>query len=157
MEEEQNGPREGAGSKRLCCRRYAGRQLAVCDGVVRMDQWGLVVGVVKDARGKPISPPRPISEEQKRVLEEVGGLVELSAEEVRQLPLQIENERRRHEFVDRVTQCIHIVRRRLRRWPSIREVQATLVERGFPAGRKERISEQLQVLKNEQEKRNSKR
>ena len=157
MAEKENSTREGSASKRLYCRRYAGQPVAVCDGVVQFDQLGLVVGVVGDATGNPVSPPRPISEEQKRVLEEVGGLVELSAEEVRHLPLQIENERRRREFVDRVTQCIHAARRRLRRWPSIREVQAKLVEFGFPAGRKEKIGEQLQVLKNEQEKGNNKR
>ena len=157
MAEEQNGTREDAASKRLYCAGYAGMEVMVRQGWVRFDKRGFVVGMIKTAGGGIVDPPQPISKQQKRKLEELAGLVELSAEEVRHLPLQIENERRRRESVERIAECIHTARRRLERWPSIREVQATLVECGFAAGRKEKISEQLQLLKNERRRRNSRR
>lgn len=140
-----------AHSSTLYCRKYAGRTTIIHDGVIGFDDMGRVIGVVEDAEGNLFDPPRPISAGQRKVLEEVGGLVELSPKEARELPLHLENQRRHDVFVERVTEAIEIARRELRRWPSIRETQKVLVQMGHPAGRKEKICEQIWRLRNQED------
>ncbi len=136
---------------RLYCPLMAGRELGVCDGLIRFGKEGFVIGVVERPRGKPVHPPASISAEQRQILEQLYGLTELSSDEARRVPLRNENQRRREAFEARVRRAIEAACQRHGRWPSIREVQAVLVQFGFPAGRKEKIGGYLRSLKRSQE------
>jgi len=110
---------------------------------VEIDHRGIVVGVVERPNGRPLPKPEPLSEQQIQAMREVYGLIEITAEQARCLTLHQRNERRRADFEARVGEAVRIARTRLGRWPTIREVQAVLVARRLPAGRKEKVGKMI--------------
>lgn len=147
----QYEPYRGRGGTRLYCPYYAGREVTVRDGLVAFTDSGLVIGVIERPPGNPLPEPEPLSESQREVLDELRAIVEVTAGEARLVPLRQENRRRREAFVERVREAISMARGRHRRWPTVRETQQALRDGGQPAGRKEKIAEQIRLMKNEEQ------
>lgn len=145
-EKRRRSRRDRGERRRLYCPRLAGRTTVVGDGLVAADKQGFVIGVIERPHGSPLRQPEPLTDEQIQLLEEVCGMVQLSPDQARQLPLHQENQRRRQQFEDRVKQAAAVAHSRLGYWPSIRQVQTVLVQLGYPAGRKEKIGAVLRIL-----------
>lgn len=132
--------------RRLYSEKMRGKEVSVGEGLVAFDAQGFVIGVVRD-QNTWFDPPRALTDTQINTLSLVSGLVELSPSESRRVPLDHQNRRRREEFTERVTPAILAARRIHGRWPSVREVQSVLDQRGFPKGRKEKIAALIEELR----------
>lgn len=132
--------------RRLHSEKMRGSEVWVGEGLVAFDAQGFVIGVVRDQKDW-FDPPRALTNEQVSTLSLISGLVELSPSESRRVPLDHQNLRRREEFAERVTPAILAARRIHGRWPSVREVQSLLDQRGLPKGRKEKIAALIEELR----------